>query len=851
MKPEVLKIAIAGLLHDIGKLAERARFEVDEAYYRNNADLYQPYKSYQYRHTHRHALYTAAFIERFAGALPRVFNQAGWGDGDALINLAAGHHRPNTPMQHVITTADRLSAGIDRVEYENTDSPVPVQDYRKVRMEPLLAKVRLDGKGKFDAPGRYRLPLGPLTPEAIFPTDREIGSDEEAGQEYQSLFDGFVAELERLAHKDDPSLWISDFDSLYMRFVGQVPAATVGSVVPDVSLYDHSRATAALATALYLYHVAEGNLTPEAIQDGKPRKFLLLRGNFYGIQQYIFSEGGSTNRAAAKILRGRSFSVSLLCELAAAMVCRECGVSPLSVLLSAAGKFTILLPNTQSAREGIARIEKRVDEWFFSRYYGEAGIGFSIVDASHEDFLHDRIESLWERLSDAQERRKYRKIPLDEYGGAVLNFDSTRGICSYCGKRPAEPEAMKPAGNEDAVPCCSTCKDQIVIGQKLVECRIVSIFDDPKTENGVLLSPPFGVFQLIFGSKPNGQGEIVSWDIAPWREPDRDGERVGVKPIGGYVPKFVKGDENDARLSHGERSDRKVEELKKMVSEGAAKTFHHIAKQALRLDEEGRLHGVEAIAALKADIDNLGRIFAEGIPGKPNLSRTAGISRQVNNFFCYYIPWLLSTDGRFSDVYTIFAGGDDLFLVGPWNTMLDLAEYLRASFRRYACDNPDVTLSAAVEPCKPGMPVRYLAKNVERGLEKAKSASPTKDHVTVFGETVTWEKYRELREIGARMEKWIDDGTANSAMLYRFNTLIPMIRQEEAIRRTGGNVPIRDAECMMWRARLRYSIVRNAGKGSFPSTEKAVEELMRSVGWLTEYGGRFIIALWPVLYNNR
>ena len=58
-----LKIAVAGLMHDIGKFAQ-GNETIPKQYAIDNADQYQPI--YNNRHSHIHALYTAAFIEQFA-----------------------------------------------------------------------------------------------------------------------------------------------------------------------------------------------------------------------------------------------------------------------------------------------------------------------------------------------------------------------------------------------------------------------------------------------------------------------------------------------------------------------------------------------------------------------------------------------------------------------------------------------------------------------------------------------------------------------------------------------------------------------------------------------------------------
>ena len=106
MDPTLLKIAAAALFHDLGKFADRTALEVSEHYSLNNADLYQPFDKKTGRHTHPHALYTAACIEKLAEMLPPQFNAKEWGEGEPFINLAAGHHRPeDSPWRWLITDA--------------------------------------------------------------------------------------------------------------------------------------------------------------------------------------------------------------------------------------------------------------------------------------------------------------------------------------------------------------------------------------------------------------------------------------------------------------------------------------------------------------------------------------------------------------------------------------------------------------------------------------------------------------------------------------------------------------------------------------------------------------------------
>ena len=108
----------------------------------------------------------------------------------------------------------------------------------------------------------------------------------------------------------------------------------------------------------------------------------------------------------------------------------------------------------------------------------------------------------------------------------------------------------------------------------------------------------------------------------------------------------------------------------------------------------------------------------------------AALSRQMNAFFAIYLPWLCRT--RYPNAYTVFAGGDDFFLIGPWQSQMDLARDLRAEFARYVADNPGIHFSAGLSMTKPGLPVRHLAELGEQALDAAKSQPPREGQRHLF-----------------------------------------------------------------------------------------------------------------------
>jgi CRISPR-associated protein Csm1 len=869
MDETVLKVAIAAFMHDIGKLADEGVFSVEKAFLRDNADLYQPF--YSGRHTHRHAVYTAAFIEYMEKILPKKLNSAQWGLEDSFINLAAGHHKPETPMQWIIAVADRISSGWDRATFEEYNRTVSARDYRKTRLFPLFERLMHETAepGTKAYEHHYCYPLEPVAPQSIFPIPVETLekiNNEAATEEYQKLFDGFLKALEKLLHKEESlQLWFEHFESLMMIFGSSVPAARAGNIFPDVSLYDHSKTTSALAVALYCYHKQTDTMRIDEVKDYEAKKFLVVAGDFYGIQNFIFSDSGETGRNRSKILRGRSFAVSLFSELAADMFCRSIGIPSISIVFNAAGKYTVVAPNTEEARVAMRDVETKINDWLMSISYGEASLGMSCIEASAEDFTKGGFSTLWDRLAQSMDRRKYRKVDLDRFGGSVTSYldgfrnDLRHPLCPFCGKRPSSVEVEGSVLIGEGESACKICRDHIFLGAHLVKRMRLAVTTPDADIRGrdKLLEPIFGGYgyQVAFQDGALNdlarRGKLLKyWDVYA-DEQGKVTRDATMKFINGYVPVTQETDFYEVKLPTGRKSGRKKEELIEQMEEGAPKTFGLIANQSLHTGEDGEsVHGIEALGVLKADVDQLGILMTCGLkPERFTLSRVATLSRQMNWYFALYLPHLLRTDSRFMNIYTVFAGGDDLFLIGPWNRIIDLAGVIQTTFAEYVCFNKDIHFSAGITLHKPHAPLERLAGDTEAAIESSKHGG--RNRLTLFSETVTWDEFSKLQEIQKTLSHWCDKKLVNSAMIYRLNQFIEMAETERRIIKRN-DIHLKDMECLKWHALFSYTLARNSGKDLKGEAREAVaNELSQIAGWLKSYGAQLKIALWDVIYNRR
>jgi CRISPR-associated protein Csm1 len=221
-----------------------------------------------------------------------------------------------------------------------------------------------------------------------------------------------------------------------------------------------------------------------------------------------------------------------------------------------------------------------------------------------------------------------------------------------------------------------------------------------------------------------------------------------------------------------------------------------------------------------------------------------------------YLTHALRSKDDFRNIYTVFAGGDDLFLVGPWNKICHVAIFIADRFKTYACENPKVHLSAGITVHKSSKPLDVIAEQSEEALGMAKALG--RNRVTMFSQTVTWDEFKDLvTKILPQMKEWLERGWLSRSLFHRLLAFVDMAELEKKTRsaiQEGRRFSLGDIESFKWRAFLRYHIVRNAAKNILDKRElqETQEILIKSLArWLDAYGGAMVIPFWSLLYETR
>lgn len=730
---EITLAALAGLLHDVGKFAQRA-----DAPLREIADA-EARRDVKYEH----ALAGYSFVQDFAGALSP--------EARRLLSGVAYHHAPKSDADQRIRLADWLAAG-ERDELDGA------QDDQRV---PYLRSIfsRLQG---FDE--QWYLPLERLRFEhaALFPRQNNpVGWKESYRAEYFKLWQRFEKECESLKTISDPDIYLETLYQRMLEFTWCIPSAYYRSV-PDVSLYDHSRMTAALAACLaadkrdgaWCRNVGE-----------KDEVALLIAGDISGVQNFIYTLASS---GAAKTLRGRSFYLQLLTEVIADFMLRQLDLPPTNLIYAGGGNFYLLVGIHQ--RETLENLGLEVTKRLIEAHGGALHLTLAHVPLTQGDFQRARFADAWRRLHEAAllpaKHRPLTALDAEELfelvGKPLGAGGDTDHTCSICGAEQQKGEQFEAdeSGAEE-VRKCELCQSFEKLGSALARATHLIWL------KALIPEQPSAVHSWQGGLENFGARVAV---INVTRPLDKHNALPNLENV------------SLARISkvgtetHADQESRLYQTLGHIPSMQVTRPLAQMVPQDVpdfnTLARNSR--GTERWGVLRMDVDNLGRLFQHGFEHDQEniltLSRLASFSLSLRLFFEGWLPNLAAPQAEGEpdlreNLYLQYAGGDDLFLVGSWDALPLFAARVRQSFGDFTCKNPGVTLSGGISLATEKYPLYQAAREAKVAEDEAKGLRETKNALTFLGQAVPWEHFALVRQQAYELTEWCERRNAPKALI--------------------------------------------------------------------------------------
>ncbi|MFA5622261.1 MAG: type III-A CRISPR-associated protein Cas10/Csm1 [Thermovirgaceae bacterium] len=660
-------VVIGGLLHDVGKLVQRAsgeRVNHMEVGARWLEELGPPWESFSWAARHHHT------------------------DPRAAIRLEGLEDSSKSLAAAIIAHSDSLSAS-EREEVTGRWNPdVPLWN--------IFDRVSINGQPEKTSPRTF-FPIVPLDDTGmILP---EPASNRSMKFNYSAIENGLGGTLTLGGGRAIGPNWLERVLERYLAFVPSETAVGEGRY-PDISLYDHLRTTAMIGLCLAVVIFEEhrdliGQKDPMAVFEEIQKRFkpdiavpfLMMEADIRGIQRYIYDIG---SKKALRGLRSRSFYIEAMQEKLIFELLSNLGFTRSQLLFVGGGHWIMVLPNTALVIQKIEGSRDEINRRLLKEEGGRLSISMAWNTFSWKTLAEKRVDGAFREMGEklSMERSRPFKGVLQEALGS-LNDHHLYGSCTVCGKRTDE---LKPLDRDDPDLFCRNCIELVEAGKALgsSESRYLYMASKPEGSALSILGSPFAISEKAEDVPDTSPLVLVLKE--PHGNLRKEDDRFVSMPWAGYA------------------SD---SEIDKIVRSGCI--------------------GANKIAALRMDVDNLGRIFSEGLSGDGessySLSRVATLSRLLTHFFKINIPHIASKPKtRFVEdalegprrMILVYSGGDDLFAIGAWNEIAEFSIDVVDYFSRFTGDNPSVTISGGMIMADDKAPVYQLADSAGMAEEHAK-----------------------------------------------------------------------------------------------------------------------------------
>ena len=539
---------------------------------------------------------------------------------------------------------------------------------------------------------------------------------------------------------------------------------SISPKVPHISFYDVVKSAAAIHDCLEV----------DCVDKDKP--LLLVSGDFSGIQEAIYTIASS---GALKTLRARSFMLELLTEHIIYEIQQSTGSGRYSLIFSGGGGFSLLVPNTDDNRKAISDFIEIINEWLLEQFGIQLFLALYCEPFSADDLKDSQFKDMWDLAGDKLGKQKQRKFwQSDNYKDMFkpkMPVHVENQLACQITHRDDLPETEMTI-LEGVGRVSKLARRLWRLGDLLTEIKTVVRLKETKDDvhNGTLLFPThqskpnslqYAEYKVV-KQLPQKNDYEVRWVVNSWDLDDYD-ENTYPLLFGEYVRSVAQLSKEEAqKLEKEEYKNDHNREMNK--PESITASFSGLAKAA---------EGAELIGALRIDVDDSGDFFSQG-ESKLGLgiATSSNLSRSMNLFFKGYLNQIcgmkLGKDfpkadypmditgkkeqkkelGR--DVSIVYAGGDDLFIVGAWDDVAELAFDINTSFNAFTCQNSNVHLSGGITLHKPKFPLYQMARMAKQAEETAKAnvwqINKTKNSLALFYST-------ELKSRNIQLNKRIED----------------------------------------------------------------------------------------------
>ena len=402
MKKEKIDLFYGALLHDIGKVIQRATGE-----------------------RKKHALVGADWFDEIADNQD-ISDQIRYHMANYQSDKLSNDH-----LAYITYIADNIASGVDRRQSnEESDEETSAKIWDTYTNQADIFNV-----------------FGAQTDKRYFkPTVLNLKSEPNfASATYEPFSKGDYAAIatrikNELAEFEFNQTQIDSLLNLFEATLSFVPSSTNTKEIADISLAEHSRLTAAFALAIYDFledkgrHNYKEDLFTKASAFYEEEAFLLASFDLSGIQDFIYNIATS---GAAKQLKARSLYLDFMSEYLADSLLDKLGLNRANLLYVGGGHAYFVLANTEKTVETLVQFEKDFNQFLLANFQTRLYVAFGWGSFAAKDIMSElnSPESYRQVYQKASRMISEKKISRYDYQTLMLlnrGGKSSEKECDIC-----------------------------------------------------------------------------------------------------------------------------------------------------------------------------------------------------------------------------------------------------------------------------------------------------------------------------------------------------------------------------------------------------------------------------------
>lgn len=650
-------------------------------------------------------------------------------EAERLLNCVRYHHKDylqkanldKNDLAYIVYEADNIASGMDRRENEGEEKGFDP----KLNLDSIFSVFYSDKE--IQVANKYPLIYKDINKAFNYPRkDISLATN----SNYEALLNKIKSHF---ITKDINQISINQLLQIIEEGFSYVPSSTNRAEVCDISLYVHSKITSAVASCMKLY------FDEQQIQDYKKycfnsgskifrneKIYLLVSGDISGIQDFIYT---IPSKGALKTLRGRSLYIDLLLEEFIDEYLEQIGLSRANVLYSGGGHFYILAPNIEDIKKSIDKLQAKMNRWLMENIGINLYLAIGTAECSANNLMKSEAQgnlfaTVNKKLKDDKTIRYSKDEDFLEHIFNVEKEENTaKKECNICHNLVDKLWKY----NSDEEIACEFCLNLYKLGQDILTQDLVFVISEEKIDGGIKI---FGKDKDLYMYAVNIE-DIDMFKGKILRIYSKNNLLENDLAIRLYLADYSAKNENDEVM-----------------------TFDDLAKSSCKIDK-----GIKRLGVLRLDIDDLGIAFSSGFVSDKDkiednlryatLSRYADLSKDISMFFKVAINKICAGDltgcvdfeekafnifgiakAPKRKVNIIYAGGDDLFLVGAWDEVLEVAIDINRAFKQFT--NGKLTLSAGMAMFSPTYPISKMAE-IAGLLAQMSKNKKDKNSIALFG----------------------------------------------------------------------------------------------------------------------